>query len=210
MTDGAWHGERQIVLLGAGGHARVVADAWRAAGGQPIVGIVMPEGVALPGAPIPHSWVKTDSAFLAEDPAHYLLLNGIGLVPGRRTRLMIAERYRAAGFDFEAVVHPAAVIARDCRIADGAQVMAGAVLQTGTIVAQDAIINTGARVDHDCVIGSGAHIAPGAILCGNVKIGRAAFVGAGAVVLPGVRVGDGALVPAGLVLQKDLADGTRP
>ncbi len=210
MTDGAPHGKRQIVLLGAGGHARVVADAWRAAGGKPIVGIVIPEDAVLPDTPIPHSWVKTDSVFLGEDPARYLLLNGIGLVPGRRTRIMLAARYRAAGFHFAAVIHPAAVIASDCRIAGGAQIMAAAVLQTGAIVEEDAIVNTGVRVDHDCIIGSGAHIAPGAILCGNVKIGRAAFVGAGAVVLPGVRVGDGALVPAGLVLQKDLADGARP
>ena len=204
------HGEREVVLLGAGGHARVVADAWCAAGGGPIAGVVVEDGHGdAAWRPSGRSWRRGDSWLIAQDPARFLLLLGVGLVPGRRARLELAARYLAAGFRFATVRHPAAILAEDAVLEEGAQVMAGAVLQTGVRVGPDAVVNTGAIVDHDCVIGAAAHIAPGAVLCGAARVGEAAFVGAGAVVLPATAIGAGALVPAGCVVRADVPAGAR-
>lgn len=196
-----------LILLGAGGHARVLQALVQALG-QRFIGVVDPV-LARQG---PAAWrglavLGDDAALLTRDPGEAGLVNGIGPVPHQRGRQAVHERMRAAGFHFPSLVHPHAWVAPDVVLADGVQVMAGAVVQPACRLGSGSTLNTGSRVDHDCEIGAHAHIAPGAVLCGGVRVHEGAFVGAGAVVLPGLSVGAGAIVAAGSTLTRDLAAG---
>jgi UDP-perosamine 4-acetyltransferase len=89
---------------------------------------------------------------------------------------------------------------------EGAQILAGAVVQASARIGQDAIVNSGALVDHDCQIGTGAHLAPGSTLSGGVIVGKFTHVGCGATIIQGIRVGEGCLVAAGAVVVRDVPD----
>jgi UDP-perosamine 4-acetyltransferase len=149
------------------------------------------------------------------DPATLGLINGVGQLVGSQSRKAIYERLRQAGFSFPTLVHPAAWIASSATLAQGVQVMAGAVVQPDCCIGENSIINTHASIDHDCVIGAHVHIAPGATLCGGIRVLEGAFIAAGATLIQGVTVGLEAVVGAGSILTRDLAAnqvilGSRP
>lgn len=212
---------RRVFLIGAGGHARAVAGSVLAladAGFGALAGVVGREDEPLDafdvpmgeGAPLRLPIVRGDAAFRAAHPpaGDTALLVGIGIRPGRAdpgvaARRRAYEAYRREGYDLPALIDPSAVFRG--RAAAGAQVMAGAVVQTGAAIGENAVVNTGVRVDHDCRIGDHVFLGPGAVLCGDVRIGAGALVGAGATVLPGVAVAAGAVVRAGTVVARDLA-----
>ena len=193
----------RVIVLGGGGHARVVLDAVRSAGTQ-VHGFVDRDPAARL-ADLPH--LGDDAVVLAMDVDDVLLVNGLGSLTSTSARRDLYDRFAAAGFRHAAVVHPAAVIADDTVIDSGAQIMAGAVVQTGAHIGVNVIVNTRASVDHDTVIGDHAHVAPGAVVCGGVKIGPGVHVGAGAVVVQGISIGANALLMAGAVVVDDVPEG---
>lgn len=196
-----------LILLGSGGHAKVLLALIRAAGLQ-IQGVCSPElageegrewrGVAVLGG---------DEALDRFDPQGTSLVNGVGQVVGSVARRQLFERFAARGFVFPVLVHPAAWVDPNVQFGQGVQIMAGAVIQPDTSIGVATIVNTGASVDHDCRIGAHVHIAPGATLCGGVTICDNAFVASGATILPGCTVGEGAVVGAGAVLTRNLDAG---
>lgn len=187
-----------IVLLGAGGHARVVLDMLKACGGR-LAAVVDPSERPAP--------IFADSLHIDDDaalstyfgPEDCLLLNGLGMMPssGPSRREVLFEHFAGAGYRFLTLIHPAAAVSPTARLDEGAQVMAGAVVQCDVRIGRGVIVNTKASVDHDCDIGNHVHIAPGAVLCGGVSVGAGAIVGAGAVLLPGATVARGEVAPAG-------------
>lgn len=194
-----------VVLVGAGGHAHVVADML-AALGRRLRGYVAPIGsTVLKGT----EWLGTDDVLREMTPGTADLVVGVGSAGDVAVRRAIFDLLDGQGHCLPALVHPTGVLARDVTLGAGAQVMLGAAVQAGVTVGRNAIINTGAVVDHDCRIGDHAHVAPGAVLCGDVTVGEAAHVGAGARVIQGVRIGGGALVAAGAVVISDVPDGAR-
>ncbi len=188
------------MLLGAGGHARVLLSTLLS--GVPVIGFADPGGAPSELLGVQH--LGGDEAVLAHDPGQILLVNGVGSAGKIANRLRVYEYFRTRGYAFASVIHPSAVIAPERELRDGVQVMAGAILQTGCIVEEDCIINTGARVDHDCIVRAHAHVAPGAVLSGGVEVGARAHIGAGAVVIQGVRIGDDSVVGAGAVVLSDV------
>lgn len=198
-----------LVLLGAGGHAKVVLSLARAAGFE-VVGVCDPElakrevthwrGVAVLGS---------DEALDAVSPAGTSLANGIGQLVGGSARRNTFLRLRQRGFRFPALVHPRAWVDPTAVLSEGVQVMAGVVVQADCRVNENAILNTGACIDHDCTIGAHVHIAPGARLCGTVTLGDQVFVGSGATVLPNLTLGAEAVVAAGSTLAQNLQPAER-
>lgn len=189
----------KLTILGAGGHAKVVAAAAMAAGHE-VVACVDDEpsmwgasllGVSVTG-PIPQS----------AQPDTGPLVPGIGSNGARRT---LAERLDSA--EWVAIVHPFSWVHGSVRIGAGTVVCAGAVVQPDTRIGALAIMNTAVSVDHDCVIGDYAHLAPGVHLAGRVRIGTGAFLGVGAAALPGVTIGEWAVVGAGAVVTRDVSAG---
>lgn len=199
---------RPLLVLGAGGHAKVLIEALIQRGAE-IVGIldINPAliGTTVLGVPI----IGGDSRLNDFSPEEIVLVNGIGSVgrPIRRKEIFLA--FREAGYNFAVVVHPSAIIASDVVIEAGAQIMAGAVIQTGTIIGSNSIINTRVSVDHDCLVGRDVHIAPGVTLSGGVKVGDSVHIGTGATVIQGISIGDDSFIAAGAVVTADILPGAK-
>jgi UDP-perosamine 4-acetyltransferase len=194
-----------VVLLGAGGHAAVVADALTAAGRRPVAALVhdrtSPSGEL--GVPL----VEDREAIERFPPDRYeLAMAVIGFGAGVR-RHRLAQTWRGLGYRFATVVHPTAVIATGATLDEGAQVLAAAVLQPRCRIGRDAIVNTGAIVEHDCRLAEGSHLAPRVVLGGEVGVGERSQIGLGAVVIEGLRVGADSLVAAGAVVVRDVPGG---
>lgn len=195
---------RPIVVLGAGGHARVVVDALQCAGSE-VKGVTAPTAAeAVLGVP----YLGTDQTLLADKGEPVRLANGIGSVGGPGVRADVFERFSSRGFEFVSVIHPTASVARSAELGEGVQIMAGAVIQPAARLGRNVLVNTCASVDHDCVIGDHVHIAPGATLSGGVVVEARAHIGAGAVVLQGRTIGAGAIVGAGAAVNRDVPAGS--
>lgn len=197
-----------VVIVGAGGHARVVADALLAAGMQ-VLGCTDADprrhGGAVLGLPV----LGDDSALASYDRSKVLLANGVGGVGDRthvRARRNVQQRLIQGGWQFATIVHPRAIVSAHARLGAGVQVLAGAVVQVGASVGDGCIINTGAIVEHDVVLGDFTHVAPRGLVCGDVTIGPDCHIGAGAIVRQGLRLGADTLVGAGAVVVKDFAE----
>jgi sugar O-acyltransferase (sialic acid O-acetyltransferase NeuD family) len=184
-----------VVLLGAGGHAKVVYDAIVSAGLATRVE-VRDDDRRLEGAAFLDTTVKTPIG--SPQLAHIA-------IGDNRARSAVAARM--AGRQLFTVVHPAAIVSARSAIEPGTFVAAGAVVAAAARIGECAIINHRAVVDHDCEVGRYAHIAPSATLGGAVKVREGALVGAGAVVLPGITIGKWAIVAAGAVVTEAVADG---
>ncbi|MBM4107349.1 MAG: hypothetical protein FJ255_00790 [Phycisphaerae bacterium] len=195
----------QLLLIGGGGHALVVAEAallsdWVLCGvhddadapsvcnmfGLPRRGTIS----ALLSGPAP-----------ATDGVRWHLALG-----NLQIRARLADRL--AG-DAATILHPRASVAPSARVAAGVFVGAMAVVHTAASLGPHAIINTSAVVEHECVVGANTHVAPGAVLGGNVRVGAHTLIGLGARLAPGIAVGDGCVVGAGAVVVRDVPDGTR-
>lgn len=197
---------QQLILIGAGGHARVL-HALAEAAGHSIIGICDPTlfrdySATWQGIPV----LGDDFALEGYDPHEFGLINGIGQLVGSSTRRSVYERIKRMGFRFPPLIHPAAWVATGAELADGVQVMAGAIIQPGCNIGENTVVNTKVSVDHDCKIGPHVHVAPGVTLCGGVSIGEGSFIGAGAVVVQGVQVGLRSVIGAGTSLRRNLND----
>jgi UDP-perosamine 4-acetyltransferase len=195
-----------LLVIGGGGHGRVVIEALLAAGAE-VAGVIDPRPEVAAMLPDGVPWLGGDEALRRYRPEDYQLANGVGGI-GDPQRRHVFERFSAAGYSFIRVRHPAASVAQaGVALGEGCQIMAGAVIQPGASIGADVILNTRAAVDHDCRIGDHSHIAPGAVLCGDVMVGAGTHIGAGAVVIQGVRIGSSAIVGAGAVILRDVPDG---
>lgn len=198
-----------VVIVGAGGHAAVVADALLAAG-RAVLGFVDSDvskaGSHLLGLPV----LGDDSALLAHGVDAIELVNGVGGTGETSTlgrRAAVQRRLEGAGWRFATVLHPAAVVSVYARLNPGCQVMAGSVVQALATIGAGAIVNTRAVVEHDAWVGAFAHVGPGAVLCGKVRLGTGAHVGAGATVRQGVTLGDEVVVGIGAAVVRTCSAG---
>ena len=194
-----------LVIWGASGHARVVADILRLNGNFDIVGFLdsidhTRKGTDFCGATILGGQEQLER--LRKENVHHFFL-GIG---DCQTRLALAAIIKQSGFELVSLVHPAATIAPDVALGPGTVVMAGAVINPGSRIGENVIINTSSSVDHDCSVENGVHIGPGAHLGGGVSIGEGTWVGIGAIIKDKIRIGRGAVIGAGAVVLKDIPD----
>lgn len=197
-----------VIVLGAGGHAKVLIDMLRLQG-QEILGVTDADAGKHGGSYTGCRVIGGDDAVLQHDPARIRLVNGIGSTGQPHVRRRLFDEFKRRGYVFQNVTHPSAVIAADTVLEEGAQVMAGAVIQPGSRVGMNTIINTSASVDHDCTIGAHVHLAPGVTLSGNVRVGDGAHIGTGACVIQGVTVGENCIIGAGAAVLADIPAGTR-
>lgn len=199
--------DRPVVVIGAGGHAKVLIAALRRLKVR-ILGATDADAARHGQTVLDVPVLGGDETLSVHDPAAVLLVNGLGTVDETGARRAIYERFSTRGYRFATVVDPLALLAGPVEIGDGAQVLAGAVVQPGTRLGVNCIVNTRAAIDHDCVIGAHAHIAPGVTLSGGVWVGEGAHVGTGASVIHNVRIGAGSVIGAGAAVIADVPDGT--
>ena len=206
MNGGNLRKALPVVILGAGGHAKVLLDCLRCAG-RTVLGATAPDTTAGQWCGVP--MLGGDEAILNYAPDTVELVNGLGTIAADARRSRLYDTWKQRGYRFAAVVHPSAIVAGDVSVAEGAQIMAGVVLQPGCSIGENAIVNTRASVDHDSQVGAHVHIAPGCVLSGGVHIGEGAHLGTGCVVIQGIRIGKNALVAAGAVVVRDINNSER-
>lgn len=193
---------RDVVVYGAGGHGKVVADIVQLNAGLRLLGFIddgFPVGPGPMGFQIlgGRGWFETSEARNVE------IVFGIGRNPIRmREGQDLAEK----GLRILTVIHPAASVAATASVGAGTVVMANASINPDARVGRAAIINTGAVVEHDCEVGDFAHVSPNAAMGGGAKLGMGAWLGIGAVVKPLVSVGARTVVGAGAAVVKDLPE----
>ncbi|MFV2068548.1 MAG: acetyltransferase [Pirellulales bacterium] len=184
-----------VVLVGAGGHAKVVQAAIEATGRQ--VNAVFDDD--------PRRWGQTQFGVRIEGPVARLA-NGhrrpaVIAIGANEVRRAIAERLPMR---WVTVVHPHALVHPSVRLGPGTLVCAGAIIQPDCQIGRHCIVSTAVSVDHDCRVDDFAHLAPGVRLAGNVHVGAGALLGVGAVVVPGIAIGESTTVGAGGVVIRDL------
>ena len=194
---------RRVIVVGAGGHGQVVADALLAArkNGSPQepIGFVDDDpalvGSAVLGLPV------LGTVYQIRRFEHEGVIVAVG---DNQARRKLCELLRRGGTRLANVVHPSAVVGNDVQLGVGVLVCAGAVVGTGSRVGDGAILNTGCTVDHHNTIGNYAHIAPGVHLGGEVRVGEGTLVGIGSAVIPGRTIGEWCIVGAGAVVSEDI------
>ena len=193
------HQREAILLIGAGGHARVVLDAAQQAG-FPVCCILddYPQDADLLGVP-----VRARAEGLATLAPGQAFLVAVG---DNRDRERLFVEMMSLGFKPVTVVHPKACVSPLARLERGVFLAAMAVVNPDAVIGDNSIVNTAASVDHGCQVGAHVHLCPGVRLSGRVSVGERSFLGTGCSVLPNLRIGKDVVVGAGAVVTWDLPD----
>lgn len=197
---------QQLVIIGAGGHGKVVLDILRAAGRFQPVGFVDADprlaGTSVGGLPVLGPLNVLPKIRQQQRVAHAIVAIG-----DNRTRLRYLAAVEAEGLELVSAIHPAAFVSPTARLGRNVVVGPNASVVTEAHVGDGTIVNTGAIVEHECELAEAVHVAPGACLAGRVRVGACAFIGIGAQVIQCLAVGEGATVGAGAVVTGDVPDG---
>ena len=185
----------KLIIIGASGHGKVVADIAALNGYKDIVFLDNdPEIKICAGYPV-----------LGPDTMTSELDGDVFIAVGNaETRKKLMER--DANRNFPVLIHPSAVIAESAEVGAGSVVMAGAVINPGARIGKGCIINTSSSVDHDCVVRDYVHISVGAHLSGTVVVGTGTWIGTGAIVSNNVNICGGCMIGAGAVVIKDIGE----
>lgn len=194
---------KKIVLLGAGGHGKVVAD---------IAGLMQKwSDIEFLDDRFPKlvrnlNWniVGKLSDYEKYDKSEVEFGVSIG---NNHIRLNLINELSNADYLCPRLIHPSAMISKDVEVGDASVIMPNVTINIDSIVEEGCILNTASIIEHDCVIKKGAHISPGVKLGGGVKVGKYSWVGIGASILPGVNIGNEVIIGAGAVIINDIDDG---
>jgi sugar O-acyltransferase (sialic acid O-acetyltransferase NeuD family) len=194
-----------IVVIGGGGHAKVVLSILHKLNKYQILGYsdLRDNGVLLAVDYIGSDQVLTSMA------AKWTRLNAvlaIGQVGLGKARQELLARLQSLSLSFPSIVSPDSVLNEEVRIGDGVTVMDGVVINSGTLIGRGAIVNTNSTVEHDVRIDDWVHIAPGVTISGGVTIGRFSMIGAGATVIEGKQIASECIVGAGATVVHDLTE----
>lgn len=199
-------GERpvRVLIVGAGGHARVCLEALQDDPGHVVVGAVSSDGTGIAGLAVPVLGLDADLLQIARQHEVDRVFVAIG---DNAARSAVTQRCEADGLPSQTAVSRFAMMSHTATVHDGAALLPGAVVNAGTSIGRGTIVNTNASIDHDCTVGEFVHVAPGVAIAGGVRIGAGTLIGIGARVLPNLTIGARAVVGAGAVVVNDVPDG---
>ena len=192
-----------LLVAGAGGHGKVVADAAAMSGKFEVVAFLDDR---YPGITTVGKWRVLGK--LSDAPSKVDEFGAFVAAFGDASlRLRALEMAVNQGFSLAVVVHPSATLAGSVTLGAGTVVLAGAVVNIDAALGRGCIINTGAVVEHDCRLEEGVHVCPGASVAGEVRIGRCSWIGIGACVTQRIMIGNDVIVGAGAACVRDVPDG---
>lgn len=184
---------KRLIIIGASGHGKVVADIAQLNGYEDIVFLDDNESVKeCAGFPV------IGKSFDAPDGEVFVAVGDAVI----RKQLMQSYGSR----NMPVLVHPNATIAHDVDIGEGTVIMAGAIINPGTRIGKGVIVNTASSIDHDCVIGDYVHVAVGAHLCGSVSVGDNTWVGAGSIINNNISICADSMIGSGAVIIHNIRD----
>ena len=191
---------KKVVILGAGGHAKMIADIIIKSGDS-VYGFLddnLTAGTKIMGQYSVLGKIN-DCIKLQKDEELYFII-GIG---NNYIRKEIYEKYK---LNYYTAIHPTAVIAIDTKIGEGTVIKSNATIDVSTTIGKNCIIGTGAIVAHDNNIGNYVHVPPNATLCGTVTIGDFTHIGAGTTVINNINIVSDCVIGAGAVVAKDIKE----
>ena len=189
---------KQIIIIGAGGHGKVIADIAKKNGYDNIA--FLDDSTDAENCGI-YPVIGTSGDFKFHHDKDFIVAIGNALVR-QRVHTMLYE----AGVNIVSLIHPGATVAEDVTIEAGTVVMAGAVINPGTKIGKGCIVNTCSSVDHDCTVEDFVHISIGSHVAGTVKIGSKTWIGAGATVSNNVSINSGCMIGAGAVVVRNITE----
>lgn len=185
-----------LIIVGASGHGKVVADIARRNGYSDIAFLD-----DAPGLMQVSSYQVLGAVPQFEE---YLQSDFVVAIGNAAIRRRIQDELTHAGAKFVTLIHPSAIITEDVVIGAGSVVMAGAVINPSARIGRGCIVNTSASIDHDCIVGNFAHVSVGAHLAGTVSVGDGTWVGIGSVVSNNISICSDCMIGAGAVVVKDI------
>lgn len=194
----------RVLVLGAGGHARMCLEALQSRGSVVVVGAVSADGTGIDSLGVPVLGLDVDVEEIAQREGVTTFCVAIG---DNSSRERHTRRLTERGHLITDAISSSAVVSPSATLGSGVQLMPAAVVNAAARIGDGTIVNTNASVDHDCRIGDFVHVAPGVAIGGDVTIGDRAMVGLGARVLPGISIGADATVGIGAVVIRDVAAG---
>lgn len=196
--------QKEVIILGASGHARVIADIIKASNDK-LVGF-LDDNPDIQGSVI-FDGKKVLGTTNEDDINKYLdcyFIIGIG---SNRVRKLIAEKY--PNLKWYTAIHPSSIIGSNVEIGLGSVIMPGTVINTGTKIGKHCIINTCASIDHDNDLKDYVHVSPGAHLAGTVTIGEGTWICAGVTVINNIMIGENNIIGAGATVIKNIEESNK-
>lgn len=192
----------KIIVVGGGGHAKVIISILKKIEKYEIIGFTsLEKKEEIFGVPFLGSDEVLNEYF---NKGVQKLALGLGQIKSSEPRRKIVNKLLEIGFDFPKIVSPDSIISEDVEIGNGTIIMNGVVVNCATCIGNFSIVNTNSSIDHDCNIGSFTHIAPGATLGGEVKVGVDVLIGIGTNVMQCTEICDGCIISAGSTVSKSL------
>ncbi len=190
----------EVIIIGAGGHAKVIIDILRSARDYEPIGCT--DVVTKQNDVLGVSFLGDDSVLpgLYKKGIKYAFV----AVGDNTSRAALEQQVRDIGFELVNAISPYSYVSKSAMLGRGVAIMPGVVINPEAKVGDCAVINTSATIDHDCVIESCCHIAPGCNIAGRVRIGKGSFLGVGCSVIPNVHIGEWSVIGAGAVVIGDL------
>lgn len=192
--------KEEVIIIGAGGHAKVIIDILNGCGNYRIAGCI--DKVSRGGKVLDYPVLGDDS--ILPEVLNSGIRNAFVAIGDNRLRKRVFEYTKSIGFNIINVVSQYTCISTTVKLGEGIAIMPGVVVNAEAVINSNAIINTGATIDHECIIGENVHIAPGCNLAGNVLVEEGAFLGVGCRVIPKKKIGAWSIVGAGAVVIDDI------
>lgn len=189
---------KKIVLIGAGGHCKVIIDIIKSKDEYEIIGIIDNNSIgSVFDIPIIGDDSILDSIYMGGVDYAFI---AIGAISNINIRNKIYTKLKYIGYKLPILIHKSAIISRFSSIGEGTCVMAGAIVNPGVDIGENCIINTGSVIEHDCKIGDNTHISPNVSIAGGVNIGFNTHIGIGSCVIQNIEIGSNVTVGAGAVV----------
>ena len=197
-----------LLILGAGGHAKVVAETALASGVASNLTFLDDRCAAPYQSPPLLGWPVIGPLVLSLQADIVAQFDVAVVAIGQAaTRLHWIQQLQRAGYDLPVLMHPTAWVSPSARLGPASVVFAQAAVQAQASIGMGAILNSGCSVDHDAQLSDVVHICPGARLAGEVQVGPRSWIGIGASVIEQVRIGSDVIIGAGAAVVSDIPDG---
>jgi len=197
--------KKKIVLIGGGGHCKVVISILKKLDNYEIAGIVdnyktdsFISGIKIIGT-------DDDLKDIYKNGIHNALIT-VGSTKDNAKRYRLFNMAREIGYKFPVIISPEAIVDESVKIDEGTVIMPGSIINIDSSIGKNSIINTGSIIEHDCKIGNHCHITPGVHISGAANIGELSFLGIGATIIQGIKIGKNVTIGAGSVAIKDIPD----
>ena len=193
----------KIIIIGAGGHAKVIIDILRTSCDYDFVGLIDPQhlGKTILGVPVIGDDSKLEMIY--EEGIRTVFV----AIGNNQKRGKISDCVKNIGFTITNAISSYSCVSSTVQFGEGIAIMPGVVINPDSCIGDNSIINTGSTIDHDCIISKNVHIAPGCNIAGNVKIGEGSLIGIGTKIIPDISIGSSTIIGAGSLVITNIPPG---